>query len=131
MEFKLSVITLMLVLGSLQGCRIKRDDNFDQDYENCFKEANITDPKIKEQAINNGASSYPGENCFLKCVWMALKMVDKNGMFIIDSLIGSLQVENVTAVGNLCRKEAKKKKKEGPCEVFYAGYFCLHTYVHQ
>lgn len=68
MEFKQSVftgLTLILVVGLMQVFSYTTRFN-DQDHEDCFEEANITDPKIQELALSNTESSYPGKHCFIK-----------------------------------------------------------------
>ena len=55
------IITLLFIVNSVQGLRFKRADRYEQVAEECFKEANITDPIIKSQALNNGETSYSGK----------------------------------------------------------------------
>lgn len=119
MEFKLSVCILVLVVGAIQGKTMKVPT------EHCFKEANITDPELKEQARNNNTFSIPGKNCYIKCLWVSVDMVTNDGIIIPKSFERTMFVEDVGGLIIKCQEEAKKKTSEGPCEVFNAGYRCI------
>lgn len=56
---------------------------------------------------------------------MALKIVNEEGVLILKTIAKTLPVENVADLVKECKKVANKKRCEGPCEVFYAGYECL------
>ncbi|CAO1325503.1 unnamed protein product [Diamesa hyperborea] len=128
MKFKLSVLTLILIVFSVQA---------NDDYENhvidmeelteaCFKEVNITDIEIKRQVRTNPNYSYPEKHCYDKCLSVGQNVVTEDGVLVLKTIKERLENEDdIPALVKKCKKVAKKKKHQGPCEVYYAGYKCV------
>lgn len=125
MEFKLSVFTLILVVFTVQVYSSKESEQIKED---CFKEVGIHDPVTKEKAMADSDYEFPEKHCFQKCLSVASNIVTQDGVLILSTIEMSIgnNVGNIKDIVKNCQKVAKKQKKDGSCEVFYAGYSCLY-----
>lgn len=131
MEFKLSVFMVLtiIIVGSSAQRRQLKNKYTAEDVEQCFKEVNITDPKLKAEVSEDIGTAFEGRICFLKCIWVANGMVDEDGVIKLKSYEAYFQDEKDIMAVKKCQQEAKKKKSEGPCEVFMTGYKCLFNAI--
>ena len=127
MEFKLSVFTSILVVFSVQ---VYSSKEFEQIKEDCFKEVGIHDLVTKEKAMAflNSDYEFSEKHCLQKCFSVASNIVTQDGVLVLSTIEMSIgnNIGNIKDIVKNCQKVAKKQKKEGPCEVFHAGYSCLY-----